>query len=459
MLIGLRIVFTLKDMNQFKTLKFRYFLLISAIVAIILIAGGHQLPKYASRLIFLAVLAVVDVLYWISIRKTISTRFKHVLSIAYWLPMFMLLSFFIFGIFSNYSEWPPFPRIYVPGFLLILLIGKGIFLTLIILGDVIFIPINTLKRLLAKKSLTLKKCLRPCLFLHSISIISAFVMLIFFSGFFFWVSDFKLTTIELPVQNLPREFDGYRIVQLSDMHLGSLPNEAPLEKIVKMVNGQNPDLILFTGDMVNFTSYEAFPFITVMKRFRSNDGIFSILGNHDYGEYNQWDSKREKQQNDQAILDFYKQINWRLLRNENVIIRKDSASIAIVGVENWSQSKRFGKKGNLKRALIGTDPEQFKILMSHDPTHWDGQINCRFPQIGLTLSGHTHAFQLAIESGSIKWSPASLLYDEWAGLYEKAHENGQKQFLYVNRGCGTLGYPGRIFTRPEITLIILRKSQ
>jgi hypothetical protein len=190
----------------------------------------------------------------------------------------------------------------------------------------------------------------------------------------------------------------------------------------------------------------------------AKDGIFAILGNHDYGEYTRWDSQEDKDLNDKELFAFYDRIGWRLLRNQNAFIKRDSASIAFIGVENWSKSKRFGKKGDLKKAISGAESAQFKILMTHDPSHWNGEVNTLYPQIGLTLSGHTHAFQFAIESGSVKWSPASLLFKEWGGLYEKDQEDGTKQYLYVNRGAGTLGYPGRIFTRPEITLIVLRKA-
>ena len=446
-------------MQKSKTLIVRYILLILGILAIILIAGGHQLPKYASRLPFIAALAVIDILYWLSLRKAISTRFKNILAFAYWLPLFTLLMFFLIGLFSNFSQWADFPRIYIPAIVLIMLIGKGIFLTLLILGDVILFPFHSLKKPATKYEETPERYSRPRFYLKSISVVSTFVVLLFFSGMIFWVSDFKLTTVELPVQNLPQEFDGYKIIQLSDMHLGTFPNDAALKKIRKIVNGQNPDLILNTGDIVNFTSKEALPFEEVMQGFLAKDGVFSILGNHDYGEYNAWDSEKEKQQNDQELFDFHKRIGWHLLRNENAIIKKGSSSFAIVGVENWSQNKRFGKKGDLQKATQGTDSTQFQLLMSHDPSHWGGEVTTKYPQIGLTLSGHTHAFQIAIENSLIKWSPASMLYAEWGGLYEKIHENGKKQFLYVNRGCGTLGYPGRIFTRPEITLFILRKAQ
>ncbi len=441
-----------------KALKFGYILQMVAVVAIIMIAGGYQLPKYTSRLIVIAILAIIDMRYWYSVRKYFTRRYKNILTIAYWLPLYMLLTFFIAGIIAPFPFWSPFLRIYFPGILLILLIGKGIFLTILVASDIFIIPLNAIRQVDPENILRSGKWYRPRSFLLASAGIAAIVMLIFVSGMFFWVYDYKLNTVEIPVRNLPAAFDGYKVIQISDFHLGSFLTDGPLKKVIKIVNEQHADVILFTGDMVNFTTDEVYPFEEDMNKFSAKDGIFAILGNHDYGEYTRWNSQEDKDYNDKALFDFYERIGWHLLRNQNAIITRDSASIAIIGVENWSETKRFGKKGDLKKALSGTEKTPFKLLMSHDPTHWDGEVNKAYPQIGLTLSGHTHAFQLAIETSSIKWSPASLLFKEWGGLYEKIHENGVKQYLYVNRGDGTLGYPGRIGIRPEITLIILRKA-
>jgi uncharacterized protein len=442
-----------------RVLKFSYILQMIAVVAIILVAGSYELPKYTSRLTILAVLAVIDMRYWFSVRKYFTLRFKKVLTVAYWLPLYMLLMFFISGILTPYIDWNSFLRIYFPGVLMILLIGKGIFLTLIVFGDIFIIPLNVIRHINPENIERLGKWYRPRIFLLTSAGIASLVMLIYVSGMFFWVRDFKLTKIELPVKDLPLAFDGYKVIQISDFHLGGFLNDKPIKEIARIVNEQSPDVILFIGDMVTFTTDEVYPFEEEMKHFSAKDGIYSILGNHDYGDYTRWNSQEDKDMNNKELFKFYDRIGWQLLRNQNkVISRDDSSSIAIIGVENWSNSKRFGKKGDLKKASIGTRSAQFRILMSHDPSHWDGEVNTLYPQIGLTLSGHTHAFQIAIESGNVKWSPASLFFNEWGGLYEKVHENGEKQYLYVNRGAGTLGYPGRIFTRPEITLIILRKA-
>jgi predicted MPP superfamily phosphohydrolase len=441
-----------------KVLKTGYILQMAVVVAIIIIAGGHELPKYTGRLIAIAVLAVIDMRYWYSVRKHFTKRFKNVLTVAYWLPLYMLLLFFLAAVITPYNEWNSFVRIYYPGILLILLIGKGIFLTIIILADIFIIPLNMIRRINPENIEIYGRWYRPRSFLLTSAGLASIVMLIYIAGMFFWVTDFKLNTVELPVKNLPVAFDGYKVVQISDLHLGGFLTDKPVKEIVRIVNEQRPDLILYTGDLVSFTTDEVYPFEVTIKQLSAKDGMFSVLGNHDYGEYTRWDTPEDKEQNDEDLFAFYHRIGWQLLRNQNAIIRKDSSSIALLGVENWSKSKLFGKKGDLRKALEGIDASQFKILMTHDPSHWDGEVNKLYPSIGLTLSGHTHAFQIAIESGSVKWSPASLLFKEWGGLYEKIHDNGVNQYLYVNRGAGTLGYPGRILTRPEITLFILRKA-
>ena len=441
-----------------KDIKFGYIFQIAVVVAIILVAGGYQLPKYAGRITALAFLAVVDMIYWLSVKKAITRSYRRRLTFIYWLPLFMLLLFFIGGIFTPYSNWTPVLRIYFAGILLVLLIGKGIFLFLLIISDIFIIPLNMIRRVDPENIESAGGWYRPRSFLLASGAISSVVMLVYFSGMIFWVGNYKLNIIEIPVKNLPAAFNGYRVIQISDLHLGNFLNDKPLKKIIKIVNDQNADVILFTGDLVSFVTNEAYPFEESMKSFNSKDGIYAILGNHDYGEYSRWPSQEDKDLNNQALADFYKRIGWLLLRNENTIIEKDSAFLAIMGVENWSANKRFGKKGDIQKAIIGAKSSDYKILMTHDPSHWDGEVNSKFMQIGLTLSGHTHAFQFAIETNSFKWSPASLVFTEWGGLYEKVHENGEKQYLYVNRGAGTLGYPGRIGTRPEITLLILKKA-
>lgn len=440
-------------------LKTGYILRMIAVVAIILAAGSYQLPMYTGRLLFLAVLALIDMRYWFSVRKHFARRFKTVLSTLYWLPLCMLLVFFIAGVIVPLFEWNSFLRIYFPGVLLILLIGKGIFLGIIIVSDIFIIPLNAIRQVNPENIEKSGRWYRPRSFMLLAAGISSLVMLLSFSGMIFWVRDFKVDTVEIPIKNLPKSFDGYRIVQVSDLHLGGFLNTSPVKEITRIVNAQHADLIVFTGDLVSFITDEALPFEDELKKFTAKDGVYAILGNHDYGDYTRWPTPEDKALNNEELYDFYNRIGWHLLRNQNTVIYRDTSSIALLGVENWSVNKRFGKKGDVNRALIGTKGTSYQILLTHDPSHWDAEVRTRFPQIGLTLSGHTHAFQFAIENNCIKWSPASLVFKEWGGLYTEKKLSGRNQYLYVNRGAGTLGYPGRIFSRPEITLLILRRAQ
>ncbi|NND95364.1 MAG: metallophosphoesterase [Flavobacteriales bacterium] len=253
---------------------------------------------------------------------------------------------------------------------------------------------------------------------------------------------------------LPKQFDGFKIVQLSDAHLGSfVRNYEPVKKMVQMVNELEPDLILFTGDMVNEHAQEAEGWEPVFSQMNAKYGKYSIFGNHDYGYYGPWNDDEAKRS-----VDLLKKVNqnmgFRMLEDENVSISKDGAQMRLLGVHNWGRSRHFPKKGDVKKALSGTASEEFKILMSHDPTHFEDVIMGKEP-IDLTLSGHTHGMQMGIEIPSlgIKYSPVKHIYSRWAGLYKEG-----EQFLHVNRGMGVLAFPGRIGMAPEISLITLRTA-
>lgn len=252
--------------------------------------------------------------------------------------------------------------------------------------------------------------------------------------------------------NLPPAFDGFKIIQLSDIHAGSFTRTAPVEKVVAEINALNPDLILFTGDLVNNVAEEMTPYLSVFDKLKAKHGVFSITGNHDYGDYVHWDSEEEKAANFEAFKTVHQKMGWDLLLNENRTISKDGQSIALLGIENWGGG-RFTKYGDFEQAMKGVEPTAFKILMSHDPSSWDMRIRTAYPDIDLTLSGHTHGAQFGVENKWLKWSPSQYIYKQWAGLYQEG-----KQFLYVNRGFGFLGYPGRVGILPEVAEITLRKA-
>lgn len=266
--------------------------------------------------------------------------------------------------------------------------------------------------------------------------------------------NFKVIKQTLSFDDLPEDFDGVKITHISDVHSGSFDNPEKIQYAIDLINQQNSDIVLFTGDIVNTHATEMHPWIETFKKIHNpNLGKFSVLGNHDYGEYVSWPTKEEKQQNFEDIKDLHRQIDFKLLLNEHVKIKKGASEIALVGVENWGV--KFKQAGDLKKASEGLSKNDFKILMSHDPSHWEYEVKEHPNHYHLTLSGHTHGLQFGIEiPGVIKWSPVQYIYKQWAGLYEN-----MGRFIYVNRGFGFHAYPGRVGIMPEITVIELKKSK
>ena len=264
--------------------------------------------------------------------------------------------------------------------------------------------------------------------------------------------NFTLHTKKIFFKNLPNTFEGLRIVQLSDAHLGSLSgHEDKIEAVVDRINDLNPDLIMFTGDMVNNFSHEMSGWVPIWKRLKASLGKFSILGNHDYGSYSKWPTPQAKKRNLLDIVRQEKEMGFKVLLNEHHRIEKNGESIIIAGVENWG-TPPFPQYGDLNKALDGVSDKDFTILLSHDPDHWEQRI-LPDKRTELTLSGHTHGFQMGIEIGNFKISPVQLKYKQWAGLYQK-----EQQYIYVNRGLGYLAFPGRVGIWPEITLLELHRS-
>ena len=273
-------------------------------------------------------------------------------------------------------------------------------------------------------------------------------------GMTFGKYNYKVIKQQVFFPDLPYAFDGFTITQISDVHSGSFDNPDKINYAIDLINEQNSDMILFTGDIVNTDAKEMHPWIETFKRIKEHQyGKYSVLGNHDYGEYVTWPSEAAKNDNFQAIKNLYGQIDFKLLLNEHQFIQKGSDKIALVGVENWGV--KFKKAGDLNKASKGLAKEDFKILMSHDPSHWDAEINQHPKDFHLTLSGHTHGLQFGIEiPGFFKWSPAEYVYKQWAGLFET-----EGKYIYVNRGFGFHAYPGRVGIMPEITVIQLKKAK
>jgi predicted MPP superfamily phosphohydrolase len=262
--------------------------------------------------------------------------------------------------------------------------------------------------------------------------------------------NYQVKNLRLAFENLPQAFKGLRIVQISDIHSGSFMDKSQVAKGVDIINEMQPDIILFTGDLVNDRATEMKPFTDVFAQLKAPLGVYSTLGNHDYGDYVRWSSKEDKQANLEHLQQVHAHMGWRLLMDEHVVLEKEGKKIGLLGVQNISGRKSFHSYGSLQKAYAGSENLPFKILMSHDPSHWDAEVRTQYPDIDLTLSGHTHGMQFGVEIPGIKWSPVQWVYKQWAGLYENA-----QQKLYVNRGFGFIGYPGRVGILPEITVIEL----
>ena len=261
--------------------------------------------------------------------------------------------------------------------------------------------------------------------------------------------NYQVRNVELSFHNLPTAFKGLKIVHISDIHSGSFMDKNKVQKGVQKILDQHGDIILFTGDLVNNRSEEMQDYVDVFSQLKAPMGVYSTLGNHDYDDYS-GDNQSEKDASVQRLVKVHADLGWRLLMDENIVLQRGNDAISLIGVQNISGKPRFHSYGDMAKAYQGTDPKHFKILMSHDPSHWDMEVREKYPDVDLMLSGHTHGMQFGIEIPGFRWSPVQYVYKQWAGLYEEG-----RQKLYINRGFGFIGYPGRVGILPEITVITL----
>jgi predicted MPP superfamily phosphohydrolase len=264
--------------------------------------------------------------------------------------------------------------------------------------------------------------------------------------------DYRIKRQVVKLPNLPKAFDGLKIAHLSDIHSGSFFNKVAVKGGVQMALDEKPDVIFFTGDLVNNEAREVKDYIDIFNKLKAPLGVYSVTGNHDYGDYHAWPSMQAKQKNFKDLMEAHRLLGFDLLMNEHRFLEVNGEKIAILGNENYG-GKRFAKYGRLDQAYAGTEEAPVKLLLSHDPSHWDAQVRNMHPDIDMMFAGHTHGFQFGVEIGGFKWSPSQYAYKQWAGLYQEG-----SQYLYVNRGFGYLGYPGRIGMPPEITLIELKRA-
>jgi predicted MPP superfamily phosphohydrolase len=437
------------------------------IAAIIALVGVYllllkYLPKNVGYLPVFLVLVVFDLYLWNSLKNKIfrfNKAWKYVLSILYWLPFALLFAYSILSafvspliLFSGFS-------IYVIGLVFTAFVSKLVPVLFLIIADISRLARCAVTRFTARASQNKNpggKKISRSRFLQNLGLITGgIVMSGFIAGMAKWATDFKIWNISIRLKRLPDSLRGLRIVQISDLHLGSWPSKDILQEAVDSINSLDPDLVFFTGDIVNYVTEEAYPFENILKQVKATYAVYTVLGNHDYGDYTGWESREAKNQNMADLYDFYNRIGWKLLRNENEIIDIDGYRVAVIGVENWSSYDRFPSLGDLSKAADGTGDADIRLLLSHDPTHWEHVVSKEYQDIEITFSGHTHGFQFGIDNNRMKWSPAQYLYKYWSGLYSAPDPGKKQQYLYVNRGIGNIGYPGRIGILPEITFLEL----
>lgn len=344
------------------------------------------------------------------------------------------------------------PKSYAFGFLLTMLSFKLVIILFLFSEDIFRLLSGTYQRLFgASKEFSLPERRR---FLGMVALgIAALPFGALLYGMYKGKYNFKVLKYTLEFEDLPNSFDGYQITQISDIHSGSFDDRKKIAYGVDLINKQKSDLLLFTGDMVNNKTEEMLPWAELFSTLEAKDGKYSVLGNHDYGDYIAWETEELKQQNLQELKDLQRNMGFDLLLNEHRYLEKNGERIALVGVENWGKGG-FKKAGDLKKASSQIKQNDFTILMSHDPSHWSEEVLYDDKHYHLTLSGHTHGMQFGIEiPGWIKWSPVKWRYKYWAGVYKELG-----QFINVNRGFGFLGYPGRVGIWPEITVITLKKK-
>jgi predicted MPP superfamily phosphohydrolase len=405
----------------------------------------------AFRLIILFVIIAIVELYSFQVIKTV-TKSKWIL-IVYAVISVAAIVFITYELMKfDRSVGQTKTTLITLGLLLLVLLPKLVLTFVLLLEDVTRILIGTVTHFMGHNSDSFLPERRK--FVSQVAIgLAAVPFLSLIYGMTIGKYNYKVIRQTLFFPDLPDAFDGFKITQISDIHSGSFDDENKIRYAIDLINEQESDLLLFTGDIVNAKADEMHPRIDIFKGINNHEyGKYSVLGNHDYGAYLDWKSEKAKAENFVAIKDLHREIDFKLMLNENVKIKKGKDEIALIGVENWG--KHFGEFGDIDKASENVTATDFKILMSHDPSHWEYIVKQHPKNIQLTLSGHTHGMQFGIEiPGYFKWSLAKYIYKQWAGLYE---EFGR--YVYVNRGFGFHAYPGRVGIMPEITVFELKKG-
>ena len=409
-----------------------------------------------SRIYFIIFLVsiylILDVYVFLAIRslaESLSPLWRRTLFVSYWVVSILSLV----GVLL-YRQIDPKQfqnlRLYITTFFFVLFIGKvftSLFLVIEDLRRGVAWLVNLFPSVDANYSTSRKD------FIQKTALIAGAIPVATMTfGVISGAHDYRVRRRVVYSPNLPKAFDGIRVAQISDIHTGSFFNKTAVAGGIDILNGEKPDITFFTGDLVNNKSEEAKEYLDIFKKVNAPLGVFSVMGNHDYGDYSNWPSAQAKQQDIQNLHGMHDYMGYDLLLNENRTIKVDNEEISILGCENWG-SGRFSKYGDMKKTIEGAEEIPYKLLLSHDPSHWDAQVRQEYPEVDLMLAGHTHGMQFGVEIGNFRWSPVKYRYKQWADLYQEGN-----QHLYVNRGYGFIGYPGRIGILPEITILELKRA-
>jgi predicted MPP superfamily phosphohydrolase len=383
-----------------------------------------------------------------------SLRIRYLVIYGYLVISIGIIAAFIIGSgsFMTARGMTPFHE-WVLSFFLVLLITKIFFVLTLFLGDIGRFFYGIVNNIAKPKDKVVKPFFpaRRKFISEAAVLVAAFPFAGLLYAMFKGKYDFKVHGQTLYYTDLPEAFDGFTITQISDIHSGSFDNTAAVQRGIDLANAQKSDLFVFTGDLVNNAAWEIEPYLKNFGQLKAPFGQFSILGNHDYGDYIEWGSDAEKAANLDKLKEHHKTLGYRLLLDENVVLEKGGQKISLIGVQNWGRG--FIQIGDLDKALQGVDNDAFKILLSHDPTHWEEKVRYHPANIHLTLSGHTHGAQFGVETAGFRWSPVQYRYLDWAGLV-----NEKDRYLYVNRGFGFLAFSGRLGIWPEVTVITLKSG-
>ncbi len=388
------------------------------------------------------------------VRRKSSTTRKTVYWL-YWLLTFITIVGFMVFHFAGQDAMPRMYRNFIMVIIFMNYFSKLFAMVFLLLDDFIRMGKWIVHQLKEKKKIDpADEKISRSEFLTRSALVAASVPVIGMTwGIVAGAHDYRIRRKVIKLPNLPASFHGIKIAQLSDIHSGSFFNKTAVKGGVEMLLNEKPDVVFFTGDLVNNLAKEVTDYIPIFGKVKAPLGVYSTLGNHDYGDYVAFDTPADKVRNLENLKYAHKLMGWDLLLDEHRFLKQGSDQIAIIGVENWGAKSGFPKYGDLHQAYKGTQDAPVKLLLSHDPSHWDAQVRPEFSDIDIMFAGHTHGMQVGVEVAGLKWSPVQYIYDQWAGLYQN-----QGQYLYVNRGYGYLGYPGRIGILPEITIIELQRG-